>query len=252
MAAPGSPAKSYAFDPISGNMIFTGQRRQFFPYHPDLQYWLKGQDKPKEMSYDSCFYTLTCTTTPTGIYCWTNEGKLFVYDSKNPAPWSVLQLTGEKLAGSIVDNSTLDHDSRRNRLLFFRKEYGDKIKYNGLIQSVDLKSLEVSTLTPENAPAASAVSYLCQIRYDPGNDLLVAGCTFSANGQRRTPAYDPATNRWISLNLLGDDPSGTKGRNVSLGLMYDRSRKLFWATDTNSKVYVLRLDPPAADPQPLQ
>ena len=54
------------------------------------------------------------------------------------------------------------------------------------------------------------------------------------------------------MSLAGDDPSGPKGRNVSLGLMYDPSRKLFWATDTNSQVYVLRLNLQVADPQPLQ
>jgi len=33
--------------------------------------------------------------------------------------------------------------------------------------------------------------------------------------------------------------------------MYDKKRKLFWAVDTNSRVYVLRLDPKTADLKPL-
>ena len=43
----------------------------------------------------------------------------------------------------------------------------------------------------------------------------------------------------MSLKIGGDDPNGKTGRNVSLGLMYDAKRKLFWAVDTNSNVYVL-------------
>ncbi len=38
---------------------------------------------------------------------------------------------------------------------------------------------------------------------------------------------------------------------MSLGLMYDAKRKLFWAADTNSQVYVLRLDVKSADVKPL-
>ena len=42
-----------------------------------------------------------------------------------------------------------------------------------------------------------------------------------------------------------------RGRNVSLGMMYDAKRKLFWAVDTRSKVFVLRLDPKSADVRAL-
>jgi hypothetical protein len=72
------------------------------------------------------------------------------------------------------------------------------------------------------------------------------------DGLRRTPAYDPAANRWVSLRIGGEDPSGPKGRNVSLGLMYDAKRKLLWAVDTRSEVFVLRLDPATADQRPMQ
>jgi hypothetical protein len=75
--------------------------------------------------------------------------------------------------------------------------------------------------------------------------------TPDVDGLRRTPAYDCAGNRWVSLKIVGDDPSGKKGRNVSLGMMYDAQRKLFWAVDTNSNVYVLRLDIATADLKPM-
>jgi hypothetical protein len=67
----------------------------------------------------------------------------------------------------------------------------------------------------------------------------------------QTCALPISANRWISLRITGQDPSGKQGRNVSLGLMYDAKRKLFWAVDTNSQVYVLRLDLKTADPQPF-
>jgi hypothetical protein len=250
----GHTYQSYAFDPVSGKMIFVGQTKQYFPYDPEIGDWLGGEDKPKGMAYGSCFYTLTCTSAPEGIYCWTNEGKLFFYDAKRTPAWSEVEVTGEKLAGSVVDNSTVVFDSKRDRLVFFHKPYGDNKKYDGLMQAVDLKTKEVSTITPGNAGAAAEVSYLCQIRYDAANDLLLAGCTLppDATGLRRTPAYDPAANRWVSLKITGDDPSGKKGRNVSLGLVYDAGRKIFWAVDANSQVYVLRVEVKGADVQALR
>jgi hypothetical protein len=102
--------------------------------------------------------------------------------------------------------------------------------------------------------AAAAIPYLCQVRHDARNDLLLVGATLppDRDGLRRTPAYDCAGNRWVSLRIAGDDPSGRAGRNVSLGLMYDARRKLFWAVDTHSRVFVLRLDPRSADLKPLE
>ena len=102
--------------------------------------------------------------------------------------------------------------------------------------------------------AADAMPYLCQICYDKPNDLLLVGGTLppGEDGLRRTPAYDPERNQWISLKITGDDPSGERGRNVSLGMMYEPKRKLFLAVDTNSQVYALRLHVETADVQPLK
>ena len=35
-------------------------------------------------------------------------------------------------------------------------------------------------------------------------------------------------------------------------MMYDRKRGLFWAVDTKSRVFALRLDPETADVLPLE
>jgi hypothetical protein len=249
----GHTYQSYAVDPVSHKLLSVGQRDDTFLYDPDLGDWLPDRaDKPKEMAYGDCFYTLTCCATPGGVYCWTNQGKLFLFDGKRD--WSEIKLTGEKLEGSSVDSSTLVHDVKRNRLLFFRKPYGDKESFPGVFQAVDLDTGEVSTIAPPNATNASAISYLCQIRYDAANDLLLVGATLPpepGTKARRTPAYDIKGDKWVTLDLGGDDPNGKSGRNVSLGLMYDAPRKLFWAVDAKSEVSVLRLDPKAADLKPL-
>lgn len=43
----------------------------------------------------------------------------------------------------------------------------------------------------------------------------------------------------------------TARAHVSLGMMYDASRKRFWAVDAQSRVYVLRPDPATADARPM-
>jgi hypothetical protein len=246
--------QSYAYDPIGRKMVFVGKLAVTHLWDSEIGDWLpERKDKPKGMSYGDGFYTLTCCATPTGVYCWTQRGELYRYDSPS-GDWNKVELSGDKLAGSSVDNSTVVHDARRNRLLFLRKEYGDKTPYDGRMQAVDLATRVVRSIAPENAAAAVAVPYLCQIRYDSTNDLLLVGGTLppDESGVRRTPAYDLRDDRWVSLKIGGDDPSGKRGRNVSLGLMYDAPRKLFWAVDAASEVYVLRPDVKAAEPAALR
>lgn len=239
----GHTYQSYGYDHRFKKMYFVGRKADCHVWDPDLGDWSGRFLKPKEMTYGDAYYTLTITSTPSGLVCWTKDGRLFTL--RDETSWTVRNISG-KLAGSVVDNSTLAYDAKRDRLLFWRKGYGDKTPYDGEIQAVD-KDGVVSALGPAGKEKAVEVPYLCQIRYDAANDLFLVGGT--AGG--RTPAYDPAGNRWVSLKLGGADPSGPKGRNVSLGMMYDAERKLFWAVDTSSQVYVLRLDPSTADLRPM-
>lgn len=249
----GHTYQNYAYDAKSKLMVFTGRPKHSYLYDPVKGDWTPDRHlKPKGMDYNSCFYTLTLTPTPHGLVCWTAEGKLF-YNEQETLSWTEVKPNGEKLPGAVVDNSTLAYDSKRDRLLFFVKGYGDKTGYSGEIHEMDWKSLKVRKLSPEGMKEASAIPYLCQIRYDPENDLMLVGGTMppDAVNFRRTPAYDCAKNRWVEMKITGDDPSGKNGRNVSLGLMYDAKRKLWWAVDAKSQVFVLRLDAVKAEMEPL-
>jgi hypothetical protein len=246
----GHTYQNYGYDPNLKMLLFTGKREYCYVWDSSQGDWRMRFKKPKGMTYDSCFYTLTLTPTPQGLVCWTQEGRLFRFDGKD---WVEMPLRGAKMPGSVVDNSTIVYDSRRDRLLAVRKGYGDKNQFDGTIAVVEIKSGEVTLLSPAGKEKAAAVPYLCQFRYDPTTDLVLGGCTLEpdADGVRRTPTYDCAGDRWVTLKIGGDDPSGKKGRNVSLGLMVDVKRKLFWAVDTNSNVYVLRLAVASADLQPM-
>ncbi|MBL8799478.1 MAG: hypothetical protein JNM56_36690, partial [Planctomycetia bacterium] len=248
----GHTYQSYGYDLPSKRMLNTGQTNYCYTYDPTLGDWTGRFLKPQGMIYNDCFYTLTLCATPQGLVCWTGRGGFFRFDAKQNQ-WVEQKLQG-KLPGAVVDNSTVVYDSKRDRFLFAVKPYGDKTKYEGQLHALDNKTLAVSQLSPKNMAAATGIPYLCQIRYDEINDLLLVGGLLPADetGARRTPAYDCANNQWVSLKIGGTDPSGKSGRNVSLGLMYDAKRKLFWAVDTNSQVYVLRLDPKTADMQPLK
>ena len=249
----GHTYQSYGYDPASQTMLFTGERNFTYTWDPDTADWTGRFAKPKGMTYGDCFYTLTLCTTKHGLITWTQNGELFLFDPDH-REWSRLALTGEKLPGSSVDNSTLLYDSKRDRLLFFRKPYGDKVKYDGTIHAVDWATQNVSKVEVKNAAAGSTISYLCQIRYDEANDVLLVGATLppEADGLRRTPIFDCAKSEWQSAKITGDDPNGKNGRNVSLGLMYDAKRKLFWAVDTKSNVFVLRFKPSEAEMRAME
>jgi len=133
------------------------------------------------------------------------------------------------------------YDSKRDRLLLLPK------KYTGTLWSLDCKTNVLSTLTPTaGSDAAKGVSFWRELAYVPEADwVVVIGATAppaEEGGARLTLAYDCAANAFVRLKIPGPNPAGKRGRNVSQGAMYDPKRKLIWATDTNSQVYVLRLD----------
>jgi hypothetical protein len=245
----GHTYQNYGYDPLAKVMLFTGQHRYEYRYAPDVADWVSPrEEKPAAMVYNGCFYTLTTTTTPHGLVCWTQAGKVL---HRQKDGWREIVVQG-KLPGAVVDNSTLTWDAKRERLLFVVKPYG-KPPFDGQVWALDWATKEAKPLDPKGRPGVAELPYLCQLRYHPEQDIVLAAAWLDPDPgpRQRMAAYDPAGNRWVSLAIGGDDPFGKSGRNVSLGLVYDPKRKLFWAVDTRSQVFVLRLDVSKSDLKPL-
>ncbi len=178
----GHTYQNYGYDPLLKKMLFTGRERGCFVWDCDRADWSGRIEKPSGMSYNSCFYTLTLTPTPAGLVCWTNEGRIFQFEAKTNA-WVERELTGEKLPGAVVDHSTILYDSKRNRLLAVVKSYGEKAFFSGELHAIACEDWSVSKISPSNAAAAEAVPYLCQLRYDAANDLVLVGGTLPPNAE---------------------------------------------------------------------
>ncbi|MCY3024494.1 MAG: kelch repeat-containing protein [Planctomycetota bacterium] len=242
----GHTYQNYGYDAGAKKLLFTGQRQHYYFYDPDAGDWTSRAVKPAGMIYEACFYTLTLCPTPQGTVCWTEHGKLFRFDAAGNV-WTELKVKG-KLPGASVDYSTLVYDSRRDRLLFFRCDYGKK--YDGQVCALDMKELALSALTPASmaavAPAAFAIEHAC---YDAESDLALMATVLDS---QRTPAYDCAGNRWVSLKV-GFEAAEKKdmfprGPRRCCSLLWDARRKLIWGVDAyHCLVYVLRLDAKSAD-----
>lgn len=243
----------YEYDPNARKMLFVGHHAWFDVYDPDAADWTVRAAKPPGMVYGGCFYDLNCTRTPAGIVCWGGNRRVHRYDAKQNQ-WLELPVQG-RMPAAVVDHSVSLYDSRRDRLLMIQGLYGKP--YSGQVWALDLKSLVVSELAPTNMAAVAAGPRFGIDRgvYDPGSDLIVLGTLLppGTDGVQRTPAYDCAGNRWVSLKLnyskKGDKPAVPIGH--SAGLMHDAQRKLIWGVDTDSNIFVLRLDTASADLQPL-
>lgn len=249
----GHTYQSYGVDPFTRLMVFTGQKRHQYFYDPDVADWVGRGPKPKEMDYNDCFYTLTLVPTPLGLLCWNHSGLILRFEPEARV-WTELKLEG-KLPGSSVDFSTAVYDSKRDRLLFFRTGYGQK--YDGQVHALGLKDPAVSALSPPNAAAATGFA-IDRAVYEPASDLVVFGALMPADaaGFQRTPAYDCAGNRWLSLKIAYEVekrdrkvlPLTPRGPGHSCGVMYDAKRKLIWGVDTyHCQPYALRLEPGAAE-----
>ena len=226
-------------------MVSVGQQNDFYLFNPVIGDWDGRGHKPSGMTYGGCFYDLLCKQIPTGIACWTKEGRLFFYEGKpdgGAGQWTEKKTTGDKLPGSNVDSAGIDYDEKRDRLLLFPCSYGKP--YSGQIVSVDLKTMTAAQLNPKGADEASHMpGFLRETCYVPSLDLVFTGVTLppDLDGDRWTPTFDCAANKWIACRLDGPNPAGKEGRNVSLGLMYDAKREMLWAVDTRGGVFVLKL-----------
>ncbi len=253
----GHTYQNYAYDPPSRKMVKAGRPRHFYVYDPDVGDWVGRGPKPPAMIYNSCFYTLTLTATPHGAVCWGGNGKVCRFDGK-AGEWTELELTGDPLPGAYVDNSSIAFDSARDRVLIYDTGgYGKP--FDGRVFAVGLKTNAVQTLSPLGMQRANRIAQIDRCCYDAANDLVLMATHLNDAGDwTPTPVYDCAENRWGTVDLKYE--TGERyGRTTrafptgrSAGVMFDAKRKLIWGTDTNSQVYVLRLDPKEANRKPLE
>lgn len=248
--------QSYGYDLAARRMLFAGGRRHTYVYDPDRGDWIGRIRKPPGMTYAHAHYSLTLAQTGQGLVAWTGprrarHGDLFRFD-RGQGQWRRVSFRGVTLPTSTTDNAGVAYDTKRRRLIFARKPYSGR--FDGTLHELDVNSRVMKRLSPQGAAAAAAIRRVFRLQYDPRNDLILVGAQLApdADGVRRMPAYDPGRNRWISLRIDGESPMGRGAANVSLGLVYDDRRGLFWAVDAWSRVYVLRLDAASADPQPLE
>jgi hypothetical protein len=199
------------------------------------------------MVYDGCFYTLNTVQTPHGLLCWTAHGGVFKLDVARQE-WHEVKRSGARLPGAAVDSSTVVHDSKRDRLLFFRSDYGRKIA--GEIHLLDLKSGEVARKTPANATALATLDLKGVDRavYVPEHDLVLFSALLPGDTgkPRRALAYDCAADRWLSLDIgyaLEKEKriAHPGGPGHSCGLLFDAKRNLIWGIDTHN--WTLLADP---------
>lgn len=186
----GHTYQSYNYDPLSKKLYLNARVNNTYVYDPVVGDWIGRFPKPKPMVYNDCFYTLNTLPTPHGLICWTAHGCIFKLDAAK-REWQEVRSNGVKLPGAVVDASTYVHDSKRDRLLFFRSDYGKKSE--GKLHIFDMKTGEVTKKTPASSctqllhgnhrqrlgmtyhhPVYSLASVEAQRRYD------------EINGRRRT------------------------------------------------------------------
>lgn len=223
---PGHSYHSYAYDPVSKQMVCTGHGQHSFAYNPDNAQW-SCKPLPKGMSYSENYYTLTLCATPDGACAWTRFGTIFKYDGLKQE-WNELKLNGEKLIAPKCDEASMCYDSKRNRLLLVLSDL------KGDLMEVDLKTMAARRLAPKGMSSANGFFWR-ECVYDTANDLMVVAVGAK---DKPWPVYDCAKNAWVSVKV-----SGSPGFGNSNGLMYDPQRKLVLAVDTNSLIHALKLDP---------
>ncbi len=255
----GHTYQSYNYDPGSRKLYLNARVNNTYVYDPVFGDWIGRFPKPKPMVYNDCFYTLNTLPTPHGLTCWTGHGGLFQLDAAKQE-WREIKRSGDKLPNAEVDASTFVYDSKRDRLIFVRSEYGKKNE--GQLHLCDLKSGAVTKTSPANATALANLDMKGVDRavYDPDHDLVLFSALLPDDtGQpRRALAYDCTADNWKTLAIsyeVGNDkrPAHPAGPGHSCGLLFDTKRKIIWGIDTHDcRVYALRLNPATANLKPIE
>ncbi len=232
----GHTYKGYAYSRKLKRLVLLARNHQWEYAHDPYQYlydpvagdWTKRLLKPKVMCFVQNMYSIQTCDTRQGLFAWVGR-KALLLDSKT-MKWRELKTKG-KLPGVSVDSSGLVYDAKRDRVLFVRKKYGRKHKYNGQVHALDLKTLEAGALSPKN-PEIPVGVWLREGVHHAAADVFVWG-----GPKGLLVAYDPEGNRWVKLKVSGAASFGN-----STGHVYDSRRQLLWVVDSRANIWCLRLD----------
>lgn len=222
----GHTYKSTGYDPTLKSLVFAPHNYTFF-VDPKAGKWSRNT---VVSPFRPSFYTVTLVTTSRGLVAWAyaRDGGpgLWRLNPENRT-WEALPVKG-KLMGPLVDNSGVAFDSRRSRLVFFVRDDKSGCK----MAEYALESGEISSMTAMGADKVKA--NFREAIYLPKDDLVMIGATGLF--------YDCSKNAWLKADIPSDRPPITKEGSYNIGVMYDPSRNLVWAVNTNSQVFALKFD----------
>ena len=235
----GHTYKATGYDPNLKQMVFGPHKYPYF-FDPLAGKWTRGTTPNP---YRASFYTTTLIPTPTGLVAWTVGDPAKMFWRLNPADktWTPLPVKG-KFPAPVVDNSGMAYDAKRDRMLAFAcvgKDGATMHEYSltiGETKPIDAAGRENVQAVVRAAGGGKGHFEFREAVYLPDSDMVMIGATGLF--------YDCAKNAWFHAKLPSDEPALDKHPSYNLGVMADTKRKLVWAVDTNSRVYVLRLDLP--------
>jgi len=241
----------YLYDPAMKRMVVAGSMSNwqfkfdpyFYLYDPGLGEWSERHRKPFTGTLPG---GVLVVLTRHGVLSYIGKGNFFLLDRK-PMKWASFKVSELKM-GSASDWTGFTYDSKRDIVMLVGRN-GHNMYKGSAIHAVDMKTRKYKKIVPENPEILGNGFYtLREWRYVPDLDIFVFADGLrvekEVKGKKKLvagtvmPAYDPAQNRWLTLNVKNKPPYG-----FSLGMRYDRKRKLLWAVHSHSSVHVLRLAP---------
>jgi hypothetical protein len=222
----GHTYKSTGYDPALKSLVFAPHNYTFF-FDPKSSKWSRNNEASP---FRPSFYTVTLATTSRGLIAWAyaRNGAVGLWRLKpEDRTWQSMPIQG-KLFGPIVDNSGVIFDARRGRLVFFLRD--DKAGCR--MAEYSLASGEARPMTATGAEKVKA--NFREAVYLLKDDVAMIGATGLF--------FDCGKNTWMKADIPSDGPAITKEGSYNIGVMYDPNRNVVWAVNTNSQVFVLKVN----------
>ena len=244
---PAHTYRLYAWEPVSGLMLFAYGRTMYF-YDPVRMDWLATtRPVPYRANYN---YTLSVTTAR-GVAVWSlvnRDPGLWTVDlSRGPDGMVVrrIKVSGGTLPANTVDRDGMTYDSKRDRLILHC--VGDpKKRRDDRVLAVSLRDGKLRRLSAP-PPELAAIRCVREMAYVEHADWVITNQPYDTAHESSGPGrlyrvYDCAADKW---SLLDTGP-GPTAMCVLQGLFYDARRRLVFLMNQSGTVWVLRIDPAKA------